>query len=211
VARDENLLVGNGNTVPFLAAGPCGRLAAFSWAKRLWDLKRSERTNRIRSKQECCLEGDRASRPFLPCDLRLAPLSHLFRQRCSTDPRIDTRTGRVLWVGELPRNRSTKHHSLNNAASPSPVCDTSGVVVFFADFGLSAWTRDGIPLFRNCCPEKIWFPDKVVPPPISVKSPHAEPHLENRRSAFIYMQLRRLLTLHARCPPRARRRNRKAL
>ena len=56
---------------------------------------------------------------------------------------FDAQTGRTVWVGELKRSRKAKHHSLNNAASPSPACDATGVVVFFADFGLAAWTVDG--------------------------------------------------------------------
>lgn len=61
---------------------------------------------------------------------------------------FDMQTGDALWVRELPRQRKAKHHGLNNAASPSPVCDSKGVVVFFADFGLATWTFDGKPGWR---------------------------------------------------------------
>jgi len=45
----------------------------------------------------------------------------------------------------LPRERKAKHHGLNNAASPTPTCDAAGVVVYFADYGIAAWKRDGKP------------------------------------------------------------------
>ena len=56
---------------------------------------------------------------------------------------FDAESGRELWHRDVSRTRSAKHHSLNNAASPSPVCDSGGVVVFFADFGLAAYAPDG--------------------------------------------------------------------
>jgi len=56
---------------------------------------------------------------------------------------FDPVSGRELWHREVPRARSARHHALNNAASPSPVCDSGGVVVFFADFGLAAYAPDG--------------------------------------------------------------------
>ncbi len=68
---------------------------------------------------------------------------------------FDSHTGRVIWVRELPRHRTAKHHSLNNAASPSPVCDKAGVMVFFADFGLTAWTHDGKPQWRIPLPPLV--------------------------------------------------------
>lgn len=56
---------------------------------------------------------------------------------------FDTRTGKALWSGELPRSRKAKQNMLNNAASPTPLCDSNGVIVYFGDFGLAAWTVDG--------------------------------------------------------------------
>src|SRR4029453_9795806 len=65
---------------------------------------------------------------------------------------LDTQTGKTLWTGELSRTRQAKHHALNNAASPSAACDNTGVVVFFADFGLAAWKHDGKPGWRSPMP-----------------------------------------------------------
>lgn len=61
---------------------------------------------------------------------------------------FDTVTGKSLWVRELPRERAAKHHSLNNAASPTPACDDSGVVVYFSDFGIASWKADGKPMWK---------------------------------------------------------------
>src|SRR6266404_4486610 len=56
---------------------------------------------------------------------------------------IDAKTGSELWRREIRRQRSHKIYSANDPASPTPVADESGVVVFFPDFGLTAYTRDG--------------------------------------------------------------------
>jgi len=56
---------------------------------------------------------------------------------------IDQAAGRILWKRESPRPRREKLHSLNNPASPTPAVDTENVYVFFPDFGLLSYTRDG--------------------------------------------------------------------
>jgi outer membrane protein assembly factor BamB len=56
---------------------------------------------------------------------------------------LEQSSGRILWRREAPRSRREKLHSLNNPASPSPVTDTENVYVFFPDFGLLSYTRDG--------------------------------------------------------------------
>jgi outer membrane protein assembly factor BamB len=68
---------------------------------------------------------------------------------------FDIKTGNPLWVGELPRERAAKQNSLNNAASPSPACDNSGVVALFSDFGIAAWNTDGKPRWRHPMPAVI--------------------------------------------------------
>jgi outer membrane protein assembly factor BamB len=69
---------------------------------------------------------------------------------------VEQSSGQVLWKREAPRPRREKLHSLNHPASPSPVTDGENVYVFFPDFGLLSYTRDGserwrLPLgpFRN--------------------------------------------------------------
>lgn len=57
----------------------------------------------------------------------------------------DLNTGKALWVSDVERKRKAKHHNLNNAASPTPVCDERGVIAFFSDFGLVARRTDGKP------------------------------------------------------------------
>jgi outer membrane protein assembly factor BamB len=56
---------------------------------------------------------------------------------------VEPASGRILWKREAPRSRREKLHSLNNPASPTPVTDGENVYVFFADFGLLSYTRDG--------------------------------------------------------------------
>lgn len=56
---------------------------------------------------------------------------------------LDQGSGRILWRREAPRSRREKLHSLNSPASPSPVTDSENVYVFFPDFGLLSYTRDG--------------------------------------------------------------------
>ena len=56
---------------------------------------------------------------------------------------LDAATGRELWRRELRRAHAQKVYHANDAASPTAAADDEGVVVFFADFGLAAFTRDG--------------------------------------------------------------------
>jgi outer membrane protein assembly factor BamB len=56
---------------------------------------------------------------------------------------LDTATGKKLWRREIRRPRSQKIFKANDPASPTPVADESGVVSFFPDFGLAAYTADG--------------------------------------------------------------------
>jgi outer membrane protein assembly factor BamB len=56
---------------------------------------------------------------------------------------LDRKTGKILWSREAPRPRVTKVDDRNNAASPSPAVDETGVYVFFPDFGVLAYDFDG--------------------------------------------------------------------
>jgi len=56
---------------------------------------------------------------------------------------VEQASGRVLWKRDAPRPRHEKLHSLNNPASPTPAGDRDNVYVFFPDFGLLSYTRDG--------------------------------------------------------------------
>lgn len=60
---------------------------------------------------------------------------------------VDRSTGEVLWRQPAPRPRIEKLDGRNNAASPSPVADDAGVVVFFPEFGLLAYDATG---------EEVW-------------------------------------------------------
>jgi outer membrane protein assembly factor BamB len=57
-------------------------------------------------------------------------------------------TGKELWRQEAPRPRRERYQPTNSPASPSPVTDGSSVFVFFGDFGLISYTRDGAERWR---------------------------------------------------------------
>jgi outer membrane protein assembly factor BamB len=56
---------------------------------------------------------------------------------------LDAATGRELWRRALQPAHSHKVYHANDPASPTPAADADGVVVFFPDFGLAAYTADG--------------------------------------------------------------------
>ena len=56
---------------------------------------------------------------------------------------LDTRTGRELWRREVRRARAQEAYKANDPASPTPAADESGVVAFFAEFGLVSYNNDG--------------------------------------------------------------------
>jgi outer membrane protein assembly factor BamB len=58
---------------------------------------------------------------------------------------LDVETGRETWRREIRRERSQQAYRANDPASPTPAADEHGVVVFFADFGLAAYSPDGEP------------------------------------------------------------------
>ena len=62
---------------------------------------------------------------------------------------LDAKTGREAWRRQIPRAHTHKIYKSNDPASPSPVADEAGVVVFFADFGLVAYANDGKEAWRH--------------------------------------------------------------
>jgi len=61
---------------------------------------------------------------------------------------INSRTGKMVWQREAPRNRVTQYQKNNSPATPSAVTDGKSVYVFFQDFGLLAYTKDGAERWR---------------------------------------------------------------
>jgi outer membrane protein assembly factor BamB len=56
---------------------------------------------------------------------------------------FDAASGREVWRRDLQPARTHKIYKANDPASPTPAAVAEGVVVFFPDFGLAAYTRDG--------------------------------------------------------------------
>jgi outer membrane protein assembly factor BamB len=56
---------------------------------------------------------------------------------------LDRKTGKILWQREAPRAQQGRLQNVNGPASPSPVTDGSNVYVFFQDYGLLSYDRDG--------------------------------------------------------------------
>lgn len=56
---------------------------------------------------------------------------------------VDRATGRILWRREAPRARALRLDKRNHPASPSPAADGENVYVFFQDFGLLSYDREG--------------------------------------------------------------------
>jgi outer membrane protein assembly factor BamB len=56
---------------------------------------------------------------------------------------LDAATGRELWRREITPARAQKAFHANDPASPTAAADEDGVIVFFADYGLAAYTADG--------------------------------------------------------------------
>jgi outer membrane protein assembly factor BamB len=56
---------------------------------------------------------------------------------------LDRATGRQMWRREAPRPRILKVDKRNHPASPSPATDGDNVFVFFQDFGILAYDREG--------------------------------------------------------------------
>jgi outer membrane protein assembly factor BamB len=87
---------------------------------------------------------------------------------------IDRKTGKIGWQKEAPRAQEGRLQNVNRPASPSPVTDGSNVYVFFQDYGLLSYDRDGkerwkVPLgpfnmFYGFGASPILVDDKVILP-----------------------------------------------
>jgi outer membrane protein assembly factor BamB len=87
---------------------------------------------------------------------------------------IDRKTGKIVWQKEAPRAQEGRLQNVNGPASPSPVTDGSNVYVFFQDYGLLSYDRDGkerwkVPLgpfnmFYGFGASPILVDDKVILP-----------------------------------------------
>lgn len=56
---------------------------------------------------------------------------------------LDAKTGKQVWRREIKKDKLAPIYKANDPASPSPVADADGVIVFFPDAGLAAYTHDG--------------------------------------------------------------------
>jgi len=74
-----------------------------------------------------------------------------FEEKALVTLAYDRRSGKRLWLQRLPRERTAKHNSLNNAASPSPAADAEGVISFFPDYGLIAYSPEGKVQWKVSC------------------------------------------------------------
>lgn len=61
---------------------------------------------------------------------------------------LDRKTGAVAWRRDVPRLQKGRLQNVNGPASPSPVTDGTNVYAFFQDFGLIAYSLDGIERWR---------------------------------------------------------------
>ena len=61
---------------------------------------------------------------------------------------LDRASGEIVWTRYAPRDRVSAEHEMNNAAAPTPVSDGSNVYVFFGDYGLLGYDREGRELWR---------------------------------------------------------------
>lgn len=56
---------------------------------------------------------------------------------------LDPATGKALWERSISTTRTTGRHTLNSAASPTPVGDGKNIYVFFTDVGLMSFDLSG--------------------------------------------------------------------
>jgi len=62
---------------------------------------------------------------------------------------FDRLTGETLWTREIQRTHTDERNDMNDAAVPTPVTDGKAIYVFFADFGLAAYSIEGRELWRR--------------------------------------------------------------
>ena len=62
---------------------------------------------------------------------------------------LSRRTGETLWTREIIRTHVDLRNELNEGATNTPATDGKSVYVFFADFGLAAYSVEGEELWRR--------------------------------------------------------------
>lgn len=62
---------------------------------------------------------------------------------------LSRRTGKILWRRESPRPRIERYQQVNSPASPSAATDGENVFVFFADYGLLSYDKEGKERWRT--------------------------------------------------------------
>lgn len=62
---------------------------------------------------------------------------------------LDRKSGKILWRREAPRPRIERYQKVNSPASPSPATDGKNVFIFFADYGLLSYSKDGAERWRT--------------------------------------------------------------
>lgn len=62
---------------------------------------------------------------------------------------LDRKTGKILWRREAPRPRIERYQKTNSPASPTAATDGKNVFIFFADYGLLSYTKDGAERWRT--------------------------------------------------------------
>ena len=62
---------------------------------------------------------------------------------------LDQNDGHEIWRKQAPRDRTEDLDPRNHAASATPVVDDDRVFVFFPDYGVIAYTRDGGEIWRR--------------------------------------------------------------
>jgi outer membrane protein assembly factor BamB len=61
---------------------------------------------------------------------------------------IDRGTGKIVWRREIPHGHIESHNAKNSSASATPVTDGENAYVFFGDFGLLSYSKDGAERWR---------------------------------------------------------------
>src|SRR6185503_21269913 len=56
---------------------------------------------------------------------------------------VDRNSGKILWARSAPQVKTKVVDKRNNPASPSPAVEANGIYVFFPDYGLIAYDRNG--------------------------------------------------------------------
>jgi outer membrane protein assembly factor BamB len=62
---------------------------------------------------------------------------------------LDRKTGKILWRRAAPRPRIERYQQVNSPASPSAATDGESAFVFFADYGLLSYGKDGNERWRT--------------------------------------------------------------